>query len=154
MYINGRYLLFIAVLFGILALMGCVGGIIGEPVPLQNQIALKDGGPHPGSWGGDHASFNYTYTKISNTLELSGDVSITGMRGGKRLNYFNLWMYFIDASGKVTEKVPLFFSSQKTSGTVNHKSILPTGINSIAFSYMGEESGHQTTYSFHKSPFL
>jgi hypothetical protein len=153
MYISGRFFLFIVGLFGILALMGCVGGFIGKQVPLQSQIALKDGGPHPGSWGGDHATFNYTYTKISNTLELSGDVSITGMRGGKRLNYFNLWLYYIDANGKVTEKAPLFISSQKRSGTVSHKSALPSGITSITFSYMGEEFGYETTYSFYKSPF-
>ena len=151
MYVSGRHLLFIAVLFGIITLMGCVSGYVGETVPLENRIVLKDDGPHQGTWTRTHATFEYVYTRTSGQLELSGNIYITDLRS--RLNVFSFWLYFLDADGKITEDQGLFASSQMTSGVIKRNLNLPTGTSAISFSYTGQQGAYDTQIDFHYSPF-
>lgn len=148
---SGRHLLFIAVLFGILILMGCVSNSVGKTVPLENRIVLKDDGPHQGIWTKTHATFEYVYTLTSGQLELSGNIHITELR--YRLNVFSFWLHILDADGKIIEEQGLFVSSQMKSGAINRNLNLSTGASAISFSYSGQQGAYDTQIDFYYSPF-
>lgn len=152
--LNYNCLIFIIVLFNILSFMGCVSGWVGKTVPLQNRIAIKDEEPHRGSWTRPHATFDYMYTRTSEQLELTGDISIGRLRG--RLISFHFWLHLIDENGTITESLIIFSSYASRKGVIRKDLNLPTDTSSMAFSYTGESAdkmmdGRQTD-SFHHSP--
>ena len=142
------------VLFNILSLMGCMFGWVGKTVPLQNRIAIKDVGPHRGSWRGPHVTLDYMYTLTSGQLGLTGDLSIEGLRG--RLISFNFWLHLIDEIGTITESLIIFSSNANRKGTINKDLNLSTNTVAMTFSYSGESEDKMTdnrqTDSFHSSP--
>jgi hypothetical protein len=152
--LNYNCLIFIIVLFNILSFMGCVSGWVGKTVPLQNRIAIKDEGPHQGSWTRPHATFDYMYTRTSGQLGLIGDISIDGLRG--RLISFHFWLHFIDENGTITESLIIFSSNANRKGAIKKDLNLPIDTSALAFSYTGNSEDKMTdgrqTDAFHSSP--
>ena len=142
---------FLAMIF----LMGCVSGYAGKMVPLQHRIAAAEGGPHRGLWTGKHIEFNYTYSRTSDQVDISGDISFTKSSVYKSARDFTLWMHFVDSEGKIVESIALLNTSSFGTGQkINKQNLsLPAGTNSLTFSYRGESGSREDPYIFHGSPF-
>ena len=155
--LNYNCLIFIIVLFSILSFMGCVSGWVGKTVPLQNRITIEDGEPHRGSWIRPHATFNYTFTRKSGQLELTGDISVEGpmISGRGPVTSFHFWIHYIDDAGTIILSRIIFSSTRSTRGVIKQNLELPPDTAGITFSYTGQYRAKMLDsqpYSFHSSP--
>ena len=152
--LNYNCLIFFIVLFNILSFMGCMSGYVGKMVPLQNRIAIKDEGPHRGSWTRPYVTFDYMYTRTSGQLGLTGDLSIDGLHGP--LISFHFWLHFINENGSITESQIIFSSGANRKGVIKKDLNLATDTSAMTFSYIGESEDKMTdgrqTDTFHHSP--
>jgi hypothetical protein len=129
--------LYIILLSG-LALIGCRSdNYVGKIVPQKNRIALKQGGPHPGVWSGNHMKFRYSYFKTPSQIEFSGSLSLVDIPASANKARIGLWVHFLDSEGRIIRDRTVYSSNMFWEGKkIIQKNLNPpAGTKGMAFSY-------------------
>lgn len=133
---------------------------IGKTADQESRIALS-GGSHKGVWQTDDLTVNYSYSRKPNSLQISGDVSLSNkMKDASSIvQTFFLQVNFLNANGRVLETKELAvagYHERITNWEFNHKFELPARTSAMAFSYtgqMGEGAGEGSSEPFWRDPF-
>ena len=131
-------------MFAFTACHGSLFNYRGATVDAENRIALLEGKLRQGQWHTIDLSLNYHYKRDANTLQLSGLVEFDNhLKNFTTLDYFSLWIQFIDEEGKVVgSRVIAVADYHKMIENISfeHNLELPLDITAIAFSYDGRVS--------------
>ena len=102
-------------------------------------VPLKAGGPHKGTWSYEDVSIDFTYTRGSNTLQISGDVHLA-IQG--YTESFTVRLHFVDKNNKIIGTKAIIgagYRQEVETYRFNDTFEVPSG--TIAFSYDGEVRG-------------
>lgn len=128
---------------------GCQGNLLtykGGNVPQGESIILLDG-EHSGFWPTRDLRVNYTYSKKSDQLNISGDVRFADWLGlsFNNIEFFNLQLFLLSNQGTVLQAAGLAtspsFASSRMSLNFTKTMTLPAGTVAMAFGYTGEARG-------------
>jgi hypothetical protein len=133
---------------------------LGKTADQESRIALN-GGSHNGVWQTDDLTVNYSYSRKPNSLQISGDVSLSQkMKDVSNIvQTFFLQVNFLNAHGQVLDTKELAVAGYRetiTKWEFDHTLELPARTSAMAFSYtgqMGEGAGEGSSESFWHDPF-
>ena len=140
--------------------MGCQtpgAARMGQDVPTGNQIVLKPGGPHSGSFATRDLTINYSFTVKDNKLNVSGTTDFHQ----REVEKFTMTIFFIDDNGTAFDYEAFFARPQRVvKGKVmdnqfNREFDLPDGTAAIGIGYTGQTrtSHRRGPIVFRHSPF-
>ena len=121
----------------------------GKMVAEESRIAIEEGGPHKGVWETNDFTFNYTYTRKADRIEISGELALDNYISIiEILDYLFFRVNFIDSDGKLQDSKVLWsttYNSHNHKWFIKREIELPSYANAIGFSYMGSirEGGGQ-----------
>ena len=152
---------FLSVLLSVF--VACTSGFdtyLGKTADQESRIALN-GGSHNGMWQTDDLAVNYSYSRMPNSLQISGDVSLSKkMKDASNIvQTFFLQVNFLNANGQVLDTKELAVAGYRetiTKWDFDHTFELPARTAAMAFSYtgqMGEGAGEGSSESFWHDPF-
>ena len=99
-------ILMISIIITVTACSTHIGNWKGAVATPESRVALREGGPHRGSFQTIDLSLNYEYTRNQNNLLLSGFVQLTGRLSTnyEYVDYFFLTINFLDGEGRMLER--------------------------------------------------
>lgn len=121
---------------------GLLALFLGVVVACQGRLALREGGPHRGSWKTQDLSVHYHYWREQGNVELSGSVELAkSLRYNfTTLEHLFLEVHLLDAEGRVLESKGVLTSEYRhmvRKLPFKRSLELPPGTTAIAFSYTG-----------------
>lgn len=105
-----------------------------------------------GQWKGPDLTVGYSYSRDENRIDLSGKVVFANflLYGYTVLQYFQISAIFTDEHGNVLESKGLATDHGGFDQIPFHTTLkLPSGADSIAFSYQGLAEGGHTSFWFY-----
>lgn len=143
---NRKIIVISSLILSYMVLAACQANLFtyrGATAKPEIRIALKDGGPHTGSWNTHDLSVQYEYTTVGNTLKLSGDIAL-------RYNWpvvetFDMRISFLDRDNRILDSRNFYYYGYRrplTEMNFVNTFTVPEGTEAFGFSYDGELRGH------------
>ena len=112
---------------------------IGHDVPATNQIMLKPGGPHSGTFTTRDLTINYAFRVKNDKLSISGAMDLRF----QEVDRLTMTLFYLDANGSVFDYEAFFarprrvVKSRVMDNTFNREFKLPAGTAAISVGYTG-----------------
>jgi hypothetical protein len=134
---------------GLFVLSGCKGKIIGKEIPADRRIQLVKNSPQTGRWEAFEYALNYKYlyTQLKENAIGSIEFSASLEKSAGRLDSLSIWVYLLDATGRVIEIKKIYDSGYKEKDmdqSFSLKFAAPPESASISFAHTAMASrGHR-----------
>jgi hypothetical protein len=116
----------------------------GQTATQQDNISLKEGGPHEGQWKSGDMVVNYTYSNQADSFNIEGTVALTRRLTNtfRMVSQFQVRVNLLDEEKIILSSVPVVIAGNSPirTWTFTEEFPAPPGAGAMNFSYSGSAS--------------